>query len=95
MAIHVAAHGATCAAWLVWQFRGVIHRAGAFLVHLPRRAEPPPWFRVALAHLQGRRGWLVVEERGNFAHRYWRVTWTAWSRWSKRAAQVAAITRVT
>jgi hypothetical protein len=68
--------GPSCAAWLVNRFRRMIHRYGAFRVHLDPKEEVPPWFGIAIQFLARREGWDTARARDAKGNRSWIVRWT-------------------
>lgn len=99
LSLHIAVHGASAAAWLVHEFKGLIRVAGTFLLHLPKGKEMPTWCRVALEFLRrrqhgsaGESKWRVTETK-KVMEREFKVEWLDWPRYSARGRVARAIRR--
>jgi hypothetical protein len=88
----VDVYGVGAAAWLVWSQRRRIRRHGACDFKIPRGAEVPPWFRIAVEYLRGRPDWSVVMAgRASAPERTYRVRWHAWGRQRARQPRAAVL----
>lgn len=82
MELWVKFHGATAAAWLMWQYRKQLHRNGAQDFFVPKNKQSPPWFRVAIETLKRRQNWSVtMVGNASSANRTYRVRWMAHTRY--------------
>ncbi len=67
----------SAAAWLVWQHRRQLHRAGAVDMKIPKGKREPPWYSAAIGVLRDRKGWRV-EHRVTAFERVYRLVWERW-----------------
>lgn len=75
----------SAAAWLVWEHRAQLRRAGSVDFTLPRGAELPNWMAAALQCLDLRpRTWAVVRMVAPGGGKRWRLRWKRWSGHSRR-----------
>lgn len=84
----VAAFGPTCAGWLVYTYRAMLHRRGAFALEVTKGTEEPPYVQIALACLMRRDGWVVrkLEHLGDVRYV---IQWVGWRYWRDRNGVVS------
>lgn len=82
--------GPSCAAWLVFEHRRMLHRRGVFDAVIPVGIELPMWFSIAVGFLRRRPGWSVdvLEHSGQ---RLFRIRWHSWPHWGAMSKLLGAI----